>query len=105
MLRTMELIVGIAPMTQFDAAATPMLASFTDRPNLRSYTAITPSQSLDELNLASAPMAAESLAMDFSSEDLADAQVLNAAIWKSVKGADSEMPTPVTNFRAIPKDD
>jgi YVTN family beta-propeller protein len=100
MLRTMELIVGIAPMTQFDAAATPMLASFSDRPNLRPYTSITPTQSLDELNGASAPMAAESLAMDFSSEDLADAQLLNAAIWKSVNGADSEMPTPVTGSLA-----
>jgi DNA-binding beta-propeller fold protein YncE len=28
MLRTMELILGLEPMTQFDAAATPMLAAF-----------------------------------------------------------------------------
>jgi YVTN family beta-propeller protein len=105
MLRTIELIVGIAPMTQFDAAATPMLASFSDGPNLRPYMALTPTQSLDELNGASAPLAAESLAMDFSTEDLADAQVLNAAIWKSVMGGDSEVPTPVTSFRAAPKED
>jgi hypothetical protein len=39
-LRTIELILGLHPLTQFDAAATPMLASFTDHPNLAPYTAI-----------------------------------------------------------------
>ncbi len=50
MLRTMELILGLHPLTQFDAAATPMLNSFTDRPNVAPYAAITPTQSLDEMN-------------------------------------------------------
>jgi YVTN family beta-propeller protein len=99
MLRTLELIVGLPPMTQFDAAATPMLNSFTDTPNLQPYTAIIPDQPLDELNVASAPMAAESLGMDFSAEDRAPDEVLNAAIWKSVRGEASEMPAPRTAFR------
>ena len=99
MLRTIELIVGLGPMTQFDAAATPMLASFTDSPERRPYTAIQPAQPLDELNADDAPMVAESLAMDFSAEDRAPDQALNEAIWKSVRGADSEMPAPRTAFR------
>ncbi len=49
-LRTMGLILGLKPLTQFDAAATPMLNSFTDHPSVASYTAITPTQPLDELN-------------------------------------------------------
>lgn len=103
MLRTMELIVGIPPLTQFDAAATPMLNSFTDQPNPATYTAITPKQPLDQLNTASAPMAAESQAMDLSHEDRAPEQKLNQAIWKSVKGADSQMPMPKTSFRELEK--
>ncbi|WP_427890552.1 glutaminyl-peptide cyclotransferase [Kribbella sp. GL6] len=94
MMRTMELIAGIGPLTQFDAGATPMTASFTGQPNLAPYDARTPSQSLDEKNTASAPLAAESSKMNFSAADLAPEQQLNEAIWKSVKGANSPMPAP-----------
>jgi hypothetical protein len=94
MMRTMELIAGIGPLTQFDAGATPMTASFTSRPNFAPYAARTPSQSLDEKNTASSPMAVESSRMNFSAADLAPEQQLNEAIWKSVKGADSPMPAP-----------
>ena len=38
MLRTIELILGLSPLSQFDAAARPMFASFTDKPNLAPYT-------------------------------------------------------------------
>src|SRR5207302_6226294 len=58
MLRTIELIVGLPPMTQFDAAATPMLSAFTDMPQLQAYTALVPDQPLDELNTATSPMSA-----------------------------------------------
>jgi YVTN family beta-propeller protein len=94
MLRTMELIVGLRPLTQFDTAATPMLNSFTRRPNLAPYNAITPAQSITEVNPATAPMAAQSAAMDFSVADAANEATLNEAIWKSVRGADSVMPAP-----------
>ncbi|MGW7684346.1 glutaminyl-peptide cyclotransferase [Kribbella sp. NPDC054772] len=94
MMRTMELIAGIGPLTQFDAAATPMTASFTGTPNFAPYDARTPAQSLDEKNTAAAPLAAESGRMDFTQADKAPEQVLNEAIWKSVKGADSPMPAP-----------
>ena len=40
MLRTMELILGLKPMSQFDAAATPMFASFQGTPDLRPYAAL-----------------------------------------------------------------
>jgi len=86
MLRTMELIVGLAPLTQFDAAAIPMVASFIDHPNLAPYTAHVPQQPLDEKNTAASPMAAESAAMDFSAEDRAPDDLLGEAIWQSVKG-------------------
>jgi len=99
MLRTIELIVGLSPMSQFDAAATPMLASFSDTPNLQPYTVLVPDQPLDELNTAASPMSAQSEAMDFSAEDRAPEHALNEAIWQSVRGADSPMPEARTSFR------
>jgi YVTN family beta-propeller protein len=95
MMRTMELLAGIGPMTQFDAMATPMNASFTNKPNFTPYSAITPTQSLTAVNGQNAPMAAQSAQMDFSGADLAPEQQLNQAIWESVKGADSPMPPPI----------
>jgi YVTN family beta-propeller protein len=94
MLRTMELIVGLRPMTQFDAAATPMLNAFDPVPNLTPYTAVVPSQPLTQVNLASAPMAAQSEALAFDQADAADNRVLNEAIWKATKGPGSTMPEP-----------
>jgi hypothetical protein len=92
MLRTMELFLGLPPLTRFDAAATPMIDSFTNKPDLASYDAITPSQSLTELNTASSPVAAASTRMNLADADHAPERELNEAIWKSVKGANSTMP-------------
>ncbi len=50
MLRTIELILGLRPMTQFDATATPMWRSFTAEPDATAYEAVEPEQSLDEQN-------------------------------------------------------
>src|SRR5262249_1378257 len=99
MLRTIELIVGLPPMTQFDTAATPMLASFSDTPNLRPYVALVPDQALDEMNTAASPRAAEAAAVDFTAEDRAPGPARNDASWKRVRGADSDMPQPSTAFR------
>jgi hypothetical protein len=91
MLRTMELIVGLPPLTQFDGTATPMTASFTDRPNLTPYRLRVPSQPLDERNTRASPMAAESDAMDFSVEDAVPDDLLGEAVWQSVKGPDAKL--------------
>ncbi len=98
MLRTMEQIVGIGPLSQFDAAATPMLNSFTNQPNLTPYTAVIPTQPLDELNQVNAPLAAEAATADFSVEDRVPDQLLTAMVWKSVKGEDSEVPESKSSF-------
>jgi YVTN family beta-propeller protein len=80
MMRTMELLAGIGPLTRFDAAATPMAASFGGRPDLNPYTGLTPAQRLDELNSATSPMAAQSAEMNLSEVDKAPEQLLNEAI-------------------------
>ena len=95
MLRTMELILGLPPMSQHDASATPMAAVFSDvfdpAPFVHRETKIP----FYEMNPDGAPMQAESNAWDFSREDAAPDLALNEAIWKSVRGADAEMPAPV----------
>jgi YVTN family beta-propeller protein len=86
MLRTMELILGMKPMTQFDASATPMLGSFTNHPNFASYDVVQPTYPLDQKNGTNAPAAAVSQSMDFSKEDLAPSDELNHVLWEATKG-------------------
>lgn len=95
MLRTIELVLGLPPMSQYDAAATPMWNSFTNTANLEPFEALPARVPLDEKNPEMAPGARRSAALDFSKEDSAPDIELNEIIWKSVKGADSEMPAPV----------
>lgn len=94
MLRTIELIVGLHPLTQFDAYATPMLAAFTNKPDLTPYTAQKPSQDLQEVNPVTAPLAAQSAQQDLTKEDQINMSLFNQATWASVKGADVPMPAP-----------
>ncbi len=102
-LRTMELILGLKPMSQFDAAATPMFHSFQAEPNLTPYTHIPAKVSLTELNTEKSWGAKQSLAFDFDKEDAADDLLFNEVIWRSVKGANSPMPPPVRAAFFLPK--
>ena len=94
-LRTMELILGLRPMSQFDAAALPLFASFTATPDLTPYVALQPRVDIHARNAMGAWGQDESEAMDFSAEDRIDDLALNDIIWHSVRGADSAMPAPV----------
>ena len=98
MLRTIELLLGLPPMSQFDASGNPMYASFSDTPDLTPYTHIKPIIDIQEQNIATASGARESMAMDFSGPDRTPMLDLNEIIWKSVKGADAPMPLPVHRF-------
>ena len=93
-LRTIELILGLEPMSQYDAAATPLYNAFVGTPTLTSYTRIQPRVPLDEKNVASAFGARESLAMNFDEEDLTPEVLLNEILWRSIKGPNSPMPPP-----------
>ncbi len=95
MLRTMELILGLKPMSQFDAAATPMTAAFRDPANPAPYVAKPANVPLDEKNSILAWGSRQSGKMNFAVEDAADDIQLNEIIWRSVRGADSKMPAPV----------
>jgi DNA-binding beta-propeller fold protein YncE len=94
MLRTIELILGLQPMSQFDATAMPMFRSFQSTPDTRPYTARTLNVDVNEKNPKTAWGGDKSRKMDFSKEDAADDLLLNEVIWRSVKGAEHPMPAP-----------
>ncbi len=95
MLRTMELILGLPPMSQYDAAAAPMYNAFQPTPNATPYKSLAARVPLDERNGAAAWGASASLQMNFEEADMTPEYELNEIIWKSVRGADSPMPPPV----------
>ena len=86
MLRTMEMILGMKPMTQFDASAVPMVNSFTHKPAFTPFKVIEPTYPLDRKNGVNAPMAKESAELDFSGVDHANPEKLNKILWKATKG-------------------
>ena len=95
MLRTIELILNLQPMSQFDAAARPMFNSFQAEPDLAPFDALPAQVDLNARNRVNAWGARASGQMDFAEADRADDIVLNEVIWRSIKGADSPMPAPV----------
>ncbi len=104
MLRTMELILGLEPMTQFDAAARPMAAAFAPTPDLTPYLARPARIDLNARNGRDAFGAEASLELDLDeAEDRADDLVFNEIIWKAVKGKDSPMPPPVRSAYVLPR--
>ena len=95
MIRTMELILGLAPLSQYDAAARPMFASFTDKADLTPFAHEEPRINLDEVNAPTAYGADRSLKMDFDEYDRIDDFELNEILWRSIKGKDAPVPPAV----------
>jgi hypothetical protein len=93
-LRTMELILGLPPMSQYDAGAVPLYECFTSKPDLTPYTLIKPSINLDTRNVAVNESSRRSELFNFAMEDSAPDLDLNEVVWKSVKGEHSVMPAP-----------
>jgi phospholipase C len=92
MLRTMELILGMNPMTHYDAAAVPMAAAFVSQPKAEAYAPLTPKQSLDSRNPPNAPGAAKSAGMRWEEADEIDDDELNEILWRAIRG--TEPPPP-----------
>ena len=86
MIRTIELILGLAPLSQFDAAARPMFASFTDKPDLTPYVPEPPRIDLNEVNAPTAYGADRSIKMDFDEYDRIDDFELNEILWRVDQG-------------------
>lgn len=102
MLRTIELILGLPPMTQFDAAATPMFTCFTGEFSTKPYQALPANIDLNTVNPPDAYGAAISNSLQLADVDEIPDLLFSEIIWKAIKGADSEMPAPVRRARLVP---
>ncbi|MBC8043592.1 MAG: hypothetical protein IAF08_09110, partial [Rhizobacter sp.] len=94
MLRTMELILGLPPMSQYDAAATPMWRCFTAAPDFTPYVCKPVATDLGAKNLAVNESSRRSETFNLAKEDAAPDIEFNEVIWKTVKGESSAMPAP-----------
>ncbi len=94
-LRTIELILGLPPMSQYDAAARPLRRCFTNSPASYSIKPPGPFTDLSEKNIALNEWQRMSEEFDFSKEDRAPEDLLNKVLWYAVKGADLPYPGPV----------
>jgi YVTN family beta-propeller protein len=92
-LRTIELILGMEPMTQYDAAATPMWSCFNSEPASSTYKAINPKVSLDEKNVAVNQWQRKSERFSFAKEDSNNDIEFNRVLWHGLKG-DVAFPGP-----------
>lgn len=92
MLRTMELILGLKPMTTYDAGSTPMTRAFASEAKLEPYTALTPKYSLTERNPAGTPLAARSAKLQWDEADEIDDHELNEILWLALKGTTPPVP-------------
>jgi YVTN family beta-propeller protein len=94
MLRTIELILGMPPMSQYDAAAEPMWRCFNKTADKKQFKSIKPNINLNEINTVTSANSKMSDSFDFTKEDRAPDLAFNKIIWQAVRGENSEMPAP-----------
>jgi YVTN family beta-propeller protein len=99
LVRTMELILGLQPLSQYDAAARPMFHSFTNKPDLAAYKHLPAEIDLNAKNTLLSYGAERSGKMDFTEYDRVDDFELNEILWHAVMGKDA--PEPPAVRRAI----
>jgi YVTN family beta-propeller protein len=103
MIRTMELILGLPPMSQYDAAATPMFNSFTMQPDLTPYTVEKPLIDLNAKNPNGAYGQAMMEHFDLTHPDRVPDRIFDEIVWRDIKG--TEMPAPRFSILSGPDSD
>jgi hypothetical protein len=99
MLRTMELILGMSPMSQYDASAKSMWRCFSDTVNMKPFKSVPNLVDLNEINAQTNSKSTSYLMelseyLDLSKEDVANEKLMNDLLWKYVKGENSTVPAP-----------
>lgn len=90
-LRTIELILGMPPMTQYDAAATPLWRCFTEKPDYTAFTHVPAQIDLDAVNGENS-LSEISNQMDFTREDRVPDLLFNEVLWQGLKGQNPPPP-------------
>jgi YVTN family beta-propeller protein len=92
-IATMEEILGLGTLSQFDHFGRPLRDIWRASPDLRPYVALTPQVNLDEVNRANTREARESASLELRFEDTADETLFNHILWRTIKG---DVPYPGT---------
>lgn len=101
MLRTMELLLGMPPMSQYDAVATPINIFTPNLVNLEPYIAIKPDRAMVcEVNVKSSYRSKDSEQIPRFAEESEIDEELNDILWKSIKGVSSATPSPRFGLRS-----
>ena len=95
---TIERILKLTPMSQFDTFGRPLDDIFNEKPDLTPYAAITPSVSLDEKNPEKTPAATKSSSIDLSAPDRVNDAEFNQILWEIIKGS----PPPAVRHTPAP---
>ena len=93
-LHTIELILGIPPMSQYDAAAMPLWRCFSDSADLTPFKAKLLQTDINARNTVENVWQRKSETFDFSKEDRIPDRIFTEVIWKAVKGANAVVPVP-----------
>jgi hypothetical protein len=93
-VRTMELILGLPPMSQYDAAATPVWRCFSNTPNLTPFQARPISVDLNVKNVAINEWQRRSDKFDLTREDAVPDLEFNTVLWHGIKGDNVPFPAP-----------
>jgi YVTN family beta-propeller protein len=109
LLRTMELILGLPPMNQMDATATPMFDCFTSTPDFTAFDAVTNNVPLDEMNppakkISDAQRRQDALVsarLQLEKADQCPEDVLNRILWRATMGA---KPYPEWAVKVVDED-
>ncbi|WP_158800343.1 bifunctional YncE family protein/alkaline phosphatase family protein [Pedobacter sp. L105] len=106
-LRTIEMILGLPPMTQYDASAASMWRCFSKIPDSTPFRSLPSNINLNDLNPRGTKLAAMAKGLDFTAVDRVPDEIMNSMIWKAIKGENATVPTPVRAafVKAIQKDD
>lgn len=94
MLRTMELILGLPPMTQYDAAATPMWRAFQANADLRGFNVLPENVDMGERNTAMNEWQRRSEKFNLTKEDAVPDLEFNTVLWYGLKGESVPFPGP-----------
>jgi DNA-binding beta-propeller fold protein YncE len=94
-LRTIELILGLPPMSQYDAAAEPMWRCFNTTASHPPFRATANLVDLNLKNTDESNLSRLSEKFDFSKEDKIPDALFNEVIWGAIHGSDSPCPAPV----------
>lgn len=95
LVRTIELILGLPPMTQYDAAATPMWRCFTKTADSTGFASLPSNVNLTEVNPGGTKLAALARGLNFTEVDRVPDELMNAMLWKAVHGENARVPVPV----------